>query len=71
MKDRPLSLTLIPGAPRAFALMSTEMYLPSLPALQRDFGSGTAAARLTLSAFFLGLAAGQALYGPLADRHGR
>ena len=71
MKGRPLALTLIPGAPWAFAPKSIDMYLPSLPALRRDFGSGTAAAQLTLSAFFLGLAAGQALYGPLADRHGR
>lgn len=71
MRGRNLRLTLILGALSAFAPMSIDMYLPSLPALQHDFGAGTAAAQLTLSAFFLGLAVGQALYGPLADRHGR
>lgn len=66
-----LRLTFILGALSAFAPMSIDMYLPSLPALAREFGASTAAAQWTLSAFFLGLAIGQALYGPLADRLGR
>lgn len=51
--------------------MSIDMYLPSLPALAAEFGASTATTQLTLSAFFIGLALGQALYGPLADRFGR
>jgi DHA1 family bicyclomycin/chloramphenicol resistance-like MFS transporter len=66
-----LRLTFILGALTAFAPMSIDMYLPSLPALAREFGATAASAQLTLSAFFLGLALGQALYGPLADRFGR
>ncbi len=51
--------------------MTTDMYLPSLPTLAREFGATGGAVQLTLAAFFIGLAAGQLLYGPLADRYGR
>lgn len=51
--------------------MSIDMYLPSLPALGRDLNADAAAVQLTLSTFFIGLALGQAIYGPLADRFGR
>ncbi len=64
-------LTLILGALTAFAPMSIDMYLPGLPALGREFGATPGAVELTLTAFFIALALGQALYGPLADRFGR
>ncbi len=51
--------------------MSIDMYLPSLPTLERVFGADAASVQLTLAAFFVGLALGQALYGPLVDRFGR
>lgn len=66
-----LRLTFILGALSAFAAMSIDMYLPSLPTLAREFGATTASVQWTLSAFFIGLAVGQAVYGPLADRFGR
>jgi DHA1 family bicyclomycin/chloramphenicol resistance-like MFS transporter len=66
-----LRLVLILGALSAFAPMSIDMYLPSLPTLAVEFGTSASATQLTLSAFFIGLAIGQALYGPLADRFGR
>jgi DHA1 family bicyclomycin/chloramphenicol resistance-like MFS transporter len=47
------------------------MYLPSLPALQQALAAGPVAVQLTLAAFFVGLALGQALYGPVSDRVGR
>lgn len=47
------------------------MYLPSLPALQAHFGADTATTQLTLSAYFIGLALGQLIYGPVSDRLGR
>jgi DHA1 family bicyclomycin/chloramphenicol resistance-like MFS transporter len=47
------------------------MYLPSLPALERVFAADAGSVQLTLAAFFAGLAFGQVMYGPLADRLGR
>jgi len=47
------------------------MYLPGLPRIAREFGVTAAQTQLTLSIFFVGMAAGQALYGPVCDRVGR
>lgn len=51
--------------------MSIDMYLPSLPTIATSFGVAPAAAQFTLASFFIGLALGQAIHGPLADRFGR
>ena len=51
--------------------LSTDMYLPSLPSIERDFGATTGETQLTLSAFLIGMACSQLVYGPLADRFGR
>ena len=51
--------------------VSTDMYLPAFPQLERDLHHGAGSAQLTLSAWFLGLAIGQFCLGPLADRFGR
>jgi DHA1 family bicyclomycin/chloramphenicol resistance-like MFS transporter len=51
--------------------LSTDMYLPALPAIAEGLGSTIAGAQLTLSAFLLGFACGQFLYGPVSDRIGR
>jgi MFS transporter, DHA1 family, multidrug resistance protein len=67
----PLRLTLILGALTASAPMSIDMYLPSLPTLERAFATDSASVQLTLAAYFVGLALGQAVYGPLSDRWGR
>ena len=66
-----LRLTIILGTLTAFGPLSIDMYLPGLPALAREFGGDATAAQLTLSLFFVGLALGQALYGPISDRYGR
>ncbi|GAB4183480.1 MAG: multidrug effflux MFS transporter [Thalassobaculales bacterium] len=67
----PLRLTLVLGALTAFAPMSVDMYLPSLPDLTRVFATDAASVQLTLSAFLAGLALGQLGWGPLSDRFGR
>jgi MFS transporter, DHA1 family, multidrug resistance protein len=64
-------LAIILGILSAFGPLSIDMYLPGLPAIARDFGVETAVAQQTLSAFFVGLAVGQLLYGPISDRLGR
>ncbi|MEM7251691.1 MAG: Bcr/CflA family multidrug efflux MFS transporter [Pseudomonadota bacterium] len=55
----------------AFGPMSIDMYLPSLPTIGDRFDASTGSVQLTLSAFFIGFALGQLLYGPLSDRLGR
>jgi DHA1 family bicyclomycin/chloramphenicol resistance-like MFS transporter len=64
-------LTIILGILSAFGPLSIDMYLPGLPSIADEFHASSAAAQLTLSLFFAGLAVGQALYGPLSDRLGR
>ncbi len=68
---RPERLILVLGALAAFGPMSVDMYLPSLPDIAAEFAAPTSSVQLTLSAFFLGFAAGQLVYGPLSDRFGR
>lgn len=67
----PLSWLLVLGTLTAFAPMSIDMYLPALPAIANTFGMETVAVQFTLSSFFIGLALGQTIHGPLADRFGR
>ncbi|WP_141766238.1 MFS transporter, partial [Pseudomonas sp. HMSC75E02] len=64
-------ILLILGALSAFGPMAIDFYLPSFPALAAAFGTDVEHIQLSLSAYFAGLAIGQLLYGPLADRYGR
>src|SRR6266480_3099718 len=70
-KPRRVQLVFILGALTAFGLFSIDMYLPALPSLSRDFGTGAAQTQLTLSACLLGLALGQVIAGPISDALGR
>jgi MFS transporter, DHA1 family, multidrug resistance protein len=62
---------LLLGAVVALAPLSIDLYLPALPAIQAHYGASAASAQLTLSTYFLGLAFGQLVYGPVSDRIGR
>jgi len=64
-------LTVILGMLTAFGSLSIDMYLPGLPAIARELNADAAAAQRTLAVFFLGMALGQVLYGPISDRLGR
>ncbi len=54
-----------------FGPLSTDMYLPALPTIRADLATDLAGVQLTLSAYLVGFAVAQLLYGPLSDRFGR
>lgn len=64
-------IILILGLLSAFGPLSIDMYLPALPGIARDFGTGLASVQLSLASFFVGIALGQIFYGPITDRFGR
>src|SRR5262245_5902679 len=51
--------------------LAIDMYLPAFGEIAREFHTTTARISLSLSSYFIGLAIGQILYGPLLDRYGR
>ncbi|MBA4209954.1 MAG: multidrug transporter [Parvibaculum sp.] len=65
------AFTVFLAALTAVGPLSTDMYLPSLPAIAETFGASTGATQLTLSVHLIGFAGSQLFYGPLADRYGR
>jgi DHA1 family bicyclomycin/chloramphenicol resistance-like MFS transporter len=51
--------------------VTTDLYLPALPALADSFAASMAQAQYTLSALLLAFGFSQLLWGPLSDRFGR
>src|ERR1700733_4032195 len=68
---RYFELIVLMGVLQAFAPLSIDMYLPSMPLLEKVFSATTAQVQITLVTFLLGFALGQSLYGPVTDRFGR
>jgi MFS transporter, DHA1 family, multidrug resistance protein len=77
MNEKSLKFTnsvffvLLLGALTALDPLSIDMYLPAFSNIQKDFGTSFSNVELSMSSFFIGMALGQLLYGPLADRFGR
>jgi DHA1 family bicyclomycin/chloramphenicol resistance-like MFS transporter len=51
--------------------VTTDLYLPALPALREGFGASMAAVQMTLSTLLVCFGLGQLVCGPLADQFGR
>ncbi len=66
-----IGLILILGTLTALAPFSIDMYLPGFKAIAQDLDTSAAKVSLSLTGFFIGISAGQLLYGPLLDRFGR
>ncbi|HUC50640.1 MAG TPA: multidrug effflux MFS transporter [Xanthobacteraceae bacterium] len=70
-RTRNLRIILILGALSTVSPFSIDMYLPAFPQIAHDLGTTPAEISLSVSGYFVGLAAGQLFYGPLLDRFGR
>jgi DHA1 family bicyclomycin/chloramphenicol resistance-like MFS transporter len=67
----PTRLVVLLGALVALTPLGTDLYAPSLPAIAQGFGVAARDAQFTLTTFFIGIALGQLVWGPLSDRFGR
>ena len=64
-------LALVLGALTAMGPLAIDTYLPALPTIARELHTTGALVQVSLSVYFVGIAIGQAIYGPLSDRLGR
>ncbi|KGJ95912.1 multidrug effflux MFS transporter [Colwellia psychrerythraea] len=69
MKKQYLILMLV--AMGCLAALSTDIYLPAMPAIADELDTNMAMVQITLALFFATFALGQLVYGPLSDNFGR
>ncbi len=62
---------IILGLLSAIGPFSIDMYLPGFDAIAASLDTTVAHIQLSLTSFFIGIASGQIVYGPLLDRYGR
>ena len=62
---------LVLGLMSAVGPFAIDMYLPALPSIAADLKAPTAAAQMTLMAFFIAFGLCQIVYGPASDARGR
>jgi DHA1 family bicyclomycin/chloramphenicol resistance-like MFS transporter len=55
----------------AIGAFAVNVFVPSIPGLVAYFRSDLATVQLALTLYFIAIAAGQLVYGPLSDRYGR
>lgn len=70
-RQRHFIIILILGLLTTVSPFSIDMYLPGFPAIANDLHTSIAQVQLSLTAYLIGIAAGQLLYGPMLDRFGR
>lgn len=71
LRPGTFALTALLAGLSAIGPLTTDMYLPSLPDIVRLLDATSAEGQLTISAYLIGFAIGQIVYGPVSDRHGR
>lgn len=67
----PVLLIVVLSALLGLQPLTTDLFLPALPALREALGASLPQAQATLAAVMLSFGCGQPLVGALADRHGR
>ena len=55
----------------AIAPLATDMYVPAFPQVAGDLSATATQVQLTLTTFFVGMALGQLIGGPVSDQRGR
>ncbi|HVJ44538.1 MAG TPA: multidrug effflux MFS transporter [Dongiaceae bacterium] len=54
-----------------FASISTDLYLPAMPAMGLSLSASAGLIEWTVSGYLVGFSLGQLFWGPVSDRHGR
>jgi len=71
MRNNKKVRLLILGLLSAIGPFSIDMYLPAFDTIALDFDTDIEKVQLSLTSFFVGIAIGQMIYGPLLDKYGR
>ncbi len=71
LRPGTFALTVVLAALTGIGPLTTDMYLPSLPSIASELHAPIAQVGLTISAYLIGFATGQIIYGPVSDWHGR
>lgn len=66
-----IGLIFLLGTLGAFGPLSMDMYLPSLPLIERQMHTTTSLTQMSITTCLIGLAVGQLIVGPYSDKHGR
>lgn len=69
--EKGLRVLAILSALMSFASVSTDLYLPALPAMGASLHADAGAVELTISGYLIGFSLGQLFWGPIGDRYGR
>lgn len=70
-KKSPAALIILLGTLSAFGPLSMDMYLPSLPLIEKQMQTSASLTQMSITTCLIGLALGQLLIGPYSDKHGR
>src|SRR5690606_21672006 len=70
-KRQSMTAILVLGLLSAIGPLSIDMYLPGFEGIAASLDTSVAQVQLSLTSFFIGIAARQLIYGPLLDRFGR
>jgi DHA1 family bicyclomycin/chloramphenicol resistance-like MFS transporter len=70
-QHRKLVIILILGMLCTITPLAIDMYLPAISQIAQELNTTPARVSMSISAYFIGIGAGQLFYGPMLDRFGR
>lgn len=66
-----MAFIILLGTLTAFGPLSMDMYLPSLPLIEKQMQTSTSLTQMSITTCLIGLALGQLIIGPYSDKNGR